>query len=61
MIIIMHIILPVLFIMWIWAGKEKSKIDWLLKILIAGTFLSYIFLTGNWDRPYLAVFKIQLN
>lgn len=55
MIIIMHIILPVLFIMWIWAGKEKSKIDWLLKILIAGTFLSYIFLTGNWDRAYLAV------
>lgn len=49
MIIITHIILPVLFIMWIWAGKEKSKIDWLLKILIAGTFLSYIFLTGNWD------------
>ena len=44
-----HLILPSLFIIWIWKGKYKTKFDWLIRSVLVGTFILYIFLSGRWD------------
>ncbi|MFQ5891355.1 MAG: M23 family metallopeptidase [Candidatus Methanofastidiosia archaeon] len=49
MLIIGHLFIPFIFIIWLWRGKDKSKIDWMVKLLVVGTFVVYIFLVGRWD------------
>lgn len=44
-----HLILPFIFLIWLWQGEEQSKIDWLLKLVIVTLYSVHIFLSGRWD------------
>jgi Peptidase family M23 len=48
-IVVSHIILPCIFLIWLWRGKEYSKLAWLSKLLVVVFYCSYIFLVGRWD------------
>ena len=49
LILLMQVLLPAAFILWIWKRTCKCKLDWLLPLLTAGTFILYMFLAGRWD------------
>lgn len=41
--------LPVFFLVWLWRGGEKSKLEWLLNVLTVLFYSVHIFLAGRWD------------
>ncbi len=44
-----HLILPFIFLIWLWQVEEQSKLDWLVKLLIVTLYSVHIFLSGRWD------------
>lgn len=49
MLILFHLIIPIALVIWLWRGKDKSKIDWSIKLSVVTLFILYDFLTGRWD------------
>jgi Peptidase family M23 len=49
LLILTHLILPLVFLLWLWRGKEPSKLDWLVKLLLVMLYSLHIFLSGRWD------------
>jgi hypothetical protein len=50
-----QILIPALFLIWLWKGKQSSKLNWLSNLLVVTLWSSYIFLVGwwNWFSYYL--------
>lgn len=46
---ITHLVIPVAFLIWLWRGKDISKVDWLAKLLVVAFYCVHIFLIGRWD------------
>lgn len=44
-----HLMLPAIFLFWLWRGRFKSRLDWLATFLLTGGFVLYVFATGRWD------------
>jgi hypothetical protein len=36
-------------LVWLGRGRDRSKLDWLIKLLVVALYSSYIFLVGRWD------------
>ncbi|MBE9191761.1 M23 family metallopeptidase [Gloeocapsopsis crepidinum LEGE 06123] len=49
LLLITHLLLPTIFLSWLWRGEAKSKLDWLLNILVDTLYTIYIFFSGRWD------------
>ncbi|MCP4538455.1 MAG: M23 family metallopeptidase [Chloroflexi bacterium] len=47
--ILILLITPIGFLIWLWWGRSESKLDWLLKLLIVSSILLFIILIGRWD------------
>lgn len=47
--IITHLVIPVTFLIWLWRGKDLSKLDWVAKLLVVALYSVHIFLSGRWD------------
>ena len=41
--------IPLSFILWLWRALFKSKFDWLMLVLLSGTYILLIFLVGSWS------------
>ncbi len=49
LLILTHLILPLIFLIGLWRGKESSKLDWFVKLLGVMLYSLHIFLSGRWD------------
>ncbi len=47
--IITQLVAPAAFLIWLWRGNDRSKLDWLLKLLVVASYSIHIFLIGRWD------------
>jgi hypothetical protein len=47
-IVSIHYIFPLALIIWLWAGKSRSKFAWLGKITLAATYFLLIYFIGFW-------------
>lgn len=47
--LITQLVIPVAFLIWLWRGNDRSKLDWLLKLLVVALYSIHIFLIGRWD------------
>lgn len=47
--IISHLLLPAMFIYWFAKNKYQSRSDWIVLMLMSGTYVCYIFVAGRWD------------
>jgi hypothetical protein len=59
---IAYLIIPLVFLVWLGRGRERSKIGWLIKLLVVALYIIYIFLVGRWDwfSYYLRFISIAL-
>lgn len=48
-IIVIHLILPFIFIYSLWRGSFGSKLEWLLELLTTVVFVVWVFQAGSWD------------
>jgi hypothetical protein len=48
-VIITHLVIPVVFLVWLWRGVGKNRLEWLLNVLIVLFYSIHIFLSGRWD------------
>jgi len=46
---ILTLIVPAALIVWLWRRRSKTKLDWLLRLFVAGTFVLVIGLVGKWS------------
>jgi Peptidase family M23 len=44
-----HLIIPTVFLIWLWWGGDRSKLDWFVKLLVVGLYTLHIFFIGRWD------------
>ncbi len=42
------IAVPLLFTAWLWKGKYKSRVDWLLRVLVSVAVIVFFLLGGTW-------------
>jgi hypothetical protein len=42
-------LIPLSFIIWLWRTIFKSKFDWLMLVLLSGTYIVLMFLAGSWS------------
>ncbi|MBW4580277.1 MAG: M23 family metallopeptidase [Tildeniella nuda ZEHNDER 1965/U140] len=47
--ILTHLVIPAVFLAWLWRETNRSKLDWLLKLLVVALYIVHIFLIGRWD------------
>jgi hypothetical protein len=47
--ILTHLILPIGFFFWLWHGKEHSKLNWFVKLMVVAFYILHMFLSGQWD------------
>jgi Peptidase family M23 len=43
-----HYVIPLALILWLWAGKSRSKFSWAVKTLFVATYLILIYFIGFW-------------
>lgn len=62
MVVSIHYIIPLAFIIWLWAGKNRSKFSWSLKTVLGATYLILIYFVGFWGFAsfYLRYFWLLL-
>ncbi len=44
-----HVVIPIIFLVWLWRRTEKSKLEWLLYVLLVVFYSIHIVLSGRWD------------
>jgi Peptidase family M23 len=49
LLILTHLIFPLGFLFWLWQGKEHSKLNWLVKLMVVALYILHMFLSGRWD------------
>jgi hypothetical protein len=49
LLIITHLFIPAIFLFGLWTGNARSKLDWLLNLLVDAFYTVYILLAGRWD------------
>lgn len=42
------VVLPLLLLCWVWFRPMRRKTDWIVRILLVGAYLGWIFWTGRW-------------
>jgi hypothetical protein len=47
--VLTHVLLPLYLLYTLWAGRERSSFDRLVKVLYVGAFILYMVLIGNWS------------
>ncbi len=59
---ILQLILPSICLMGLWHSQSKSKLDWLLRVLMLGSFLLFSLVTARWDwfSYYLRILLVPL-
>ncbi len=59
---ILQILLPAVFLGILWRSQFKSKLDWLLQVLVLGSVLLFSFVTARWDwfSYYLRILVVPL-
>lgn len=62
-----HVLLPLYFFYTLWQTHENDKFGWLVKALISGVFITYLFIAGRWDwlsvylrYVYVAVYAVLM-
>jgi hypothetical protein len=57
-----HYVIPLALILWLWAGKSRSKLSWTMKTVLGGTYLVLIYFIGFWGFAsfYLRYFWLLL-
>src|SRR3989304_8363096 len=55
-----HVFVPLALIAWVWAGKDASQMDWIIRVAVSGLFIIFVYLTGLWGYAtyYLRYFLI---
>ena len=48
-IVFFQLVLPALFVITLWRGTRKSKLDWLVQALFTTLYISWLFMTAPWD------------
>ena len=48
MVISIHYFIPLVLIIWLWAGKSRSKFSWSVKTVFVATYLILIYFIGFW-------------
>jgi len=48
-ILLTHVIIPPLMLFWLWADSHRNRIEWLIKLLTCGSYLSYLLFAGQWE------------
>ena len=48
-IVFFQLVLPALFVITLWRGTKKSKLDWLVQALFTTLYISWLFMTAPWD------------
>lgn len=48
LLIITHFVVPATFLVWLWKRRYQSKFDWLVMMLLVGSYTYYLFFTGDW-------------
>lgn len=46
---ILLILLPIFFLVSLWRSRANSRVEWLVALLAAGSYLLFVFVTGRWD------------
>lgn len=49
LLIVTHLIVPSAFLIWLWRGDDRSKLDWFTNLLVVALYSVHIFLIGRWD------------
>lgn len=49
LLIVTHLVIPSAFLIWLWRGEDRSKLDWLINLLVVALYSVHIFLIGRWD------------
>lgn len=44
-----HLMIPLVFLVWLGKGRDRTKLNWLIKLLVVAFYSYYIFLVGRWD------------
>jgi hypothetical protein len=47
-VVLIHYIIPLTLIIWLWAGKSRSKFSWSVKTVFVATYLILIYFIGFW-------------
>jgi hypothetical protein len=47
------LIVPAALLVWLWRRRSKTKLDWLLRLAVAGTYVIGIVLRGQWSMMSL--------
>ena len=60
--LVFQIILPAVFLGILWRSHFKSRLDWLLTVLVLGSVLLFSFMTARWDwfSYYLRILLVPL-
>ncbi|WP_371069478.1 M23 family metallopeptidase [Sediminibacillus sp. JSM 1682029] len=48
-IVVIQMLLPLIFILMLWMEKDRSKLEWIAKMLATVMIVLWVFLTGRWD------------
>ena len=48
-VVFFQVVLPAVFIVTLWRGSKKSKLDWLVQSLFTIFYVSWLFMTAPWD------------
>lgn len=44
------LIVPAALIVWLWRRRSKTKLDWILRLSVAGTYVVCMVLIGTWSN-----------
>lgn len=51
--LLLTLVVPTALIVWLWRRRSKTKLDWFLRLCVAGSYLLWILLGGFWSRVSL--------
>src|SRR4051812_18884054 len=63
-----HLLLPALFILWIWRAREQSRLQWITQVILSGLFLLLMWRAGAgwswfghyWPEIFLAAYAVMV-
>ena len=44
-----HVLIPAGLILWLWGRASNHQLDWIIRLLIVGCYVLWIFMSGRWD------------
>ena len=47
LLLVLHVLIPVILIVWTWKKQNRSRMGWLLQVLTFASYFVFIFLMGD--------------